>query len=341
MIACAPARSRIRGATYPDCAMNGPHAWQSGVTMSDLPPPGAPWTAPAHWDPPRPTAPVDPTWAPPAAWTPPGDPGWALPTGQTWEPAVPSRRRRRGGPIGGAIGALAAFLAKWGVLLYKLKYVTVFASMLVSIAAYSLLFGWAFAVGFVLLLLVHESGHALEMRRQGVPASAPMFIPFVGAVISMRGRPLSAYQEARIGLAGPAFGAAGSAVVALMGAYEGSNFLRALAFVGFFLNLFNLFPALPLDGGRAVGALHPALWLAGLVGLLAVEVWRPSPILVLVIVLGGIELWRRWKSRNSPASKVYNALSAAQRAGIGATYLALVGLCLAGMDLTYFARTIS
>jgi Zn-dependent protease len=226
------------------------------------------------------------------------------------------------------------------VLLVKLKAITVIASMLVSIAAYALLWGWTFAVGFVLLLFVHEMGHALEMRRQGIPASAPMFIPFMGAFIGMRGRALDAYHEARIGLAGPAFGAAASLVVALMASSQHSDFLQSLAFIGFFLNLINLFPALPLDGGRAVGALHPAIWLLGLAGLLAVEIWRPSPLVLIILLLGGTELWRRWKGRRSPAARIYYDLRPAQRAGIGLAYLSLIGLCVAGMNATYLVRTI-
>lgn len=250
-----------------------------------------------------------------------------------------SRRGGRGG-IGGALAAAAAAVAKYGVILYKLKYVTVVASMLVSILAYGLVWGWAFAVGFVALLFVHESGHVLEMRRQGIAASAPMFVPFMGAVISMRGRAASAYEEARIGLAGPAFGVAASAVVAFVASYQDSDFLRALAFVGFFLNLINLFPALPLDGGRAVGALHPAVWLLGLVGLVGVELWRPSPLLLLIILLGAVELWRRWRGRNSFAARTYHDLRAGQRFAVGTVYAGLVTLCLIGMNATYLARTV-
>ena len=300
-----------------------------------MPPAGAqPWPAPTGQPWPAPTgqpwpAPTGQPWAPPA-----GRP-WPGPAGQ------PEPETRRRGRIGGGLAALGAFLAKYGVLLYKLKYVTVMASMLVSVAAYALLWGWTFAAGFVLLLFVHEMGHALEMRRQGIPASAPMFIPFMGAVISMRGRAASAYEEARIGLAGPAFGAAASAVVGFYGSYRNSDFLRALAFIGFFLNLFNLFPVLPLDGGRAVGALHPAIWLAGLVGLVGFEIWRPSPVMVLIIVLGGVELWRRWKGRNSAASRIYHDLRAAQRAAIGLAYVSLVAVCLVGMNATYLVRHIN
>jgi Zn-dependent protease len=238
------------------------------------------------------------------------------------------------------LAAVGAFLAKFGALLLKVKYVGLVLSMVVSIVAYSLFFGWSFAVGIVLLILVHEMGHVVELRRQGVPASAPLFIPFLGAFVNMRGSPRSAYQEALSGLAGPLIGTAASVVVAFWANATGSKFLMALAFFGFFVNLFNLLPVLPLDGGRAAAALHPALWLLGLVALLVFEFLYPSPVIPIVLILGGIELWRRWRYRNSPASRAYNALLPQQRLAIGAFYLALVAVTIVGAHATYIARSI-
>jgi len=239
-----------------------------------------------------------------------------------------------------ALAATAAFLAKFGALLLKVKYVGLVLSMFVSIAAYALLFGWPFAVGIVLLILVHEMGHVVVLRRQGVPASAPLFIPFLGAFVSMRGMPRSAFQEAISGLAGPASGTAGSVVVAYWANATGSRFLQALAFFGFFINLFNLLPVLPLDGGRAAAALHPALWLAGLVGLLLFEFFYPSPVIPVVLILGGYELWRRWSNRASPASRAYHSLAPVQRLAVGAFYLLLVAVTIVGAHATYLARSL-
>ena len=143
--------------------------------------------------------------------------------------------------------------------------------MIISIGAYALLGGWWFGVGLVALIFVHEMGHVLALRRQGVPASAPFFIPFMGAVIGMKKMPENAWKEAEVALAGPLLGSLGAAAVWLAGSYYHSHFLVALAFVGFFINLFNLIPVVPLDGGRAVAALHPAIWLVGLVGLVALR----------------------------------------------------------------------
>lgn len=266
-------------------------------------------------------------------------------------------RRRSGRPGGGpaqpqsklrrawqrfvtALAAIGAFLAKFGALLIKLKYVGLVLSMVVSVVAYSLFFGWSFAVGIVLLILVHEMGHVVELRRQGVPASAPLFIPFLGAFVNMRGAPRSAYQEALSGLAGPLVGTAASVVVAFWANATSSNFLMALAFFGFFVNLFNLLPVLPLDGGRAAAALHPALWLLGLTALIVFEVMYPSPVIPIVLVLGGLELWRRWRYRNSPSARAYNALLPKQRFAIGIFYVVLVAIAIFGAHATYVARSL-
>jgi Zn-dependent protease len=254
--------------------------------------------------------------------------------------ATTSRLRRAWQRFVGALVAIGAFLAKFGALLIKLKYVGLVLSMFVSVLAYTLFFGWSFAVGFVLLIFVHEMGHVLVLRRQGVPASAPLFIPFLGAFVNMRQMPRNAYQEAVSGLAGPYFGTAASAAVALWGHAVGSNFLLQLGAVGFLLNLFNLLPVLPLDGGRAAAALHPVLWLVGLVALLAWEVFNPSPVALIIIVLGGFELYRRWTRRNSPAARAYHALSARQRVAVALMYLFVVAVAIVGFQLTYVARTL-
>ena len=170
------------------------------------------------------------------------------------------------------LAAIAAVLAKFKFIalgLFKFKLFATSGTMLVSIAAYAWIWGWRFAVGFVLLILVHELGHVFELRRQGVPASAPLFIPFLGAVVGMKQMPEDAWKEARVALAGPILGTLGSVAVWGLGEALDSPLLIALAFTGFFLNLFNLIPIVPLDGGRAVAAIHPALWAVGLAGLVA------------------------------------------------------------------------
>jgi Zn-dependent protease len=249
--------------------------------------------------------------------------------------------------IGGAIAAAAILVVKFAaklkgllLLLPKLKILTTSATMLVSVAAYSLIWGWQFAVGFVLLLLVHEMGHVIQLRREGVPASAPLFIPFMGAVVGMKQAPKDAATEARVGLAGPILGSL--ACLVPLGLYEatGNNLFRALAFTGFFLNLINLLPVLPLDGGRAMAALSPWMWVVGFVLLLGIMFVFPTPIALLVLLFGGMETYRRWKQRKSPESQRYYQVRPATRAAIAVTYIGLAAALGLGMHFSHLQRTL-
>jgi Zn-dependent protease len=266
------------------------------------------------------------------------------------EPIHPGSGRSQGllKRIGGALAAIGLLLVKLGakaklllVALPKLKLFSTSASMLVSIAAYQLIFGWLFSIGFVLLLLLHELGHVFQLRREGIKASAPMFIPFLGAVISAKSMGDDAAAEARVGLAGPILGSIATLVPLGLWLATGSDFWRALAFIGFFLNLFNLLPILPLDGGRAMAALSPWVWLVGLAGLVAMAFLFPNPIILLILVLGGMESWRRWKARNTPEGRAYHRIPARTRVLVAATYLLLIAALAAGTSVTHLPRGLS
>jgi Zn-dependent protease len=252
-------------------------------------------------------------------------------------------------PKGGGLGRkllapLAALVAlgfklKWAIFaIFKFKVFATAGTMLVSVAAYAWIWGWQFAVGFVLLLLVHELGHVLELRRQGVPASAPLFIPFLGAVVGMKKMPADAWREARVALAGPILGSLAAVGCWIAAEALDSELLLALAFTGFLINLFNLLPIVPLDGGRAVAAVHPALWLVGLVGLGVLVFLRPSPILLVIVVIGAYELWGRWRRRNEPDAAAYYRIPGWQRAAAGLTYLALAIALGLAMSATHVER---
>jgi Zn-dependent protease len=232
---------------------------------------------------------------------------------------------------------LGLLILKFGGFLLKFKVFTTGASMLVSIAAYTWIWGLPFAIGFVLLIFVHELGHVLELRRQGVRASAPLFIPFLGAVIGMRELPDDAWKEAKVALAGPILGSVGAAVCWIVGEATGSELLVALAFVGFFLNLFNLIPIVPLDGGRAAGALHPALWFVGLLLMVGLVVIHPNPLLFVIIILGGMDLWNRWRARGAAGD--YYRLSVSQRVAVAAVYIGLVAVLGVAMSVTHVEKT--
>lgn len=139
------------------------------------------------------------------------------------------------------------------LLLLKVKFLGTALTMVLSIGAYALLFPVWFAVGFVVLIWVHEMGHVLQLKREGIAASAPMFIPFLGAFVAMKQMPKDVLAEARVGLAGPVLGSLGA--LGAWGIYELTQepLFLGLAYIGFFLNLFNLLPMLPLDGGGPLG----------------------------------------------------------------------------------------
>ncbi len=288
----------------------------------------------------------------PAAWTQQsaGAPAWGEPAHQPAgpspaAPAPPSARKPPWKRIFGPLIALGLLLLKFGaklkgllLLLPKLKLFATSASMLVSIGAYALIWGWRFGVGFVLLLLVHEMGHVLQLRREGIKASAPMFIPFLGAFVGMKEMPKDAAAEARVGLAGPILGALGCLIPLGIFALTGNELFMALTFVGFFLNLINLLPVLPLDGGRAMAALSPWMWFVGFALLVAATIAFPNPIMLIVLILGGLETWRRWKARKSPESQAYHRVRPRDRAAVAVTYIGLAVALAVGMDLTFIER---
>ena len=252
---------------------------------------------------------------------------------------------RSEGGIWSPIKRLLAPLATVGILLAKFKGLALLAlkakffgtalTMAISVGAYALLFPVWFAVGFVALIWVHEMGHVLQLRREGIRASAPMFIPFLGALVMMKQIPKNALAEARVGLAGPVLGALGA--LGAWGIYELTQepLFLGLAYVGFFLNLFNLLPMLPLDGGRSVGALSPVFWLVGIAGVAALVIVSPNPILLIIALLGGMELWRRWRARNTPEGQAYYKVEPKHRLLVALAYFGLIAVLSAAMAATF------
>jgi Zn-dependent protease len=250
--------------------------------------------------------------------------------------------RRRVAPIGAAIVAFLAKIKTILLFLPKVKLLATAGTMLVSIVAYATIWGFSFALGFVVLILVHEMGHVIALRREGIKASAPMFIPFLGAVISARSLGDNAAAEARVGLAGPVLGSIGAAACIPLWHATGNELFRALAFTGFFLNLFNLLPVVPLDGGRAMAAMAPAMWVVGFLGMVALAILFPNPIILIIAVVAGFETYKRWKQRRSGSLEqlAYYRVAPVDRALIAAVYLALIALLVVGMDATQLTRTL-
>ena len=282
-------------------------------------------------------------------------PGWTLeppvapapvvapPPDQAFGTPKRSWIREKLGAVGAALVALIAKFKAILLLLPKIKILATAGSALVSVAAYSLLWGWQFAVGFVVLIFIHEMGHVVALRRHGIKASAPMFVPFMGAVIWARSLGDDALTEARVGLAGPYFGAAAAAVVAIVGLATNSGLLEALGYIGFLLNLFNLLPVVPLDGGRAMAAMAPWMWFVGFGALVTLEFITPNPILLIICLVAAYDLYHRWQKRRSPtaAQTAYYRVSPRNRIIVGVAYLGLIALLAVGMHFTYVHRTIS
>jgi Zn-dependent protease len=312
----------------------------------DLPLPASPAASTAA---PSLTAPVPETYpshaaaAPqPARGRPPGgdNADGADPFGTHRRRPAQSLRKR----VGGALAAIVALIAKFfaaikGVLLLlpKVKLLTTTGTALVSVAAYSLFFGWEFAAGFVLLLFVHEMGHVIQLRREGVPASAPMFIPGFGAVVMMKSLPDDALAEARVGLAGPILGTLGAAACLALAEALNSDLLRALAYVAFFLNLINLIPVVPFDGGRAMAAMAPWMWFLGLGALVALLLITGNPFLLIFLLLGFMETRRRWQQRKTRSLEqaAYYRVAPRHRVYVGAVYIGLIVVLVLGMDVSH------
>ncbi|HUK62519.1 MAG TPA: site-2 protease family protein, partial [Dongiaceae bacterium] len=222
-------------------------------------------------------------------------PAAPAPSAQTpGHPGHHAGRRTALGGIAAALALLASKLKFLGILGSVLKFKTL-ATMALSVGLYATQWGWPFALGFVLLIFVHELGHAIVLHHEGIPAGAPVFIPFVGAVIAMRGQPRDAGVEAAVAIGGPVLGSLGAWAVLVAGMYLRQPLLAALGHVGIMLNLFNLIPVPPLDGGRIAGAFSKPFWIVGYaLGIVALIVTR-SPILFLALLLGLWTLVQRWR----------------------------------------------
>lgn len=232
----------------------------------------------------------------------------------------------------GTLGLLLMFVlskAKYLLLIFKVGKFKTFITMLISIWAYSMFWGWSFAAGFVGLIFIHEMGHVLALRMQGVKSSAPMFIPFVGAFIAMKELPPNAFGEALVAAGGPLLGTLGAIGCAGAGMATGNPFWFALASTGFLLNLFNLLPISPLDGGRIIGAISPRLWLLGLAGALFLFYLTWSPLLALVVIMGSVQIY---KSRKEAVEKGgYYTITPIRRLLVAGIFLGLLALTTVGM----------
>jgi Zn-dependent protease len=264
-------------------------------------------------------------------------------------PAYPEPHRERPPAEGGwkkalgSLGVVGLLLLKFGakvkfLILPLLKFLPVIlksgGSMLLMVGVYTAIWGWKYAVGFVVLLLLHECGHLVAAKQFGLKVGAPVFIPFMGAFIALKDAPKNAWIESCVGIGGPILGSLAALLCHLAGITLNLPLLVALAWTGYWLNLFNLIPLGQLDGGRIATAISPWLWLPGM-GIMGYLLWmRPTSFLIWIILLLSlpriVSLFRR---RTDEEQRFYE-ISPAQRGIMAAMYFGLIAALFYGMHQT-------
>ena len=260
-------------------------------------------------------------------------------------------RKRKLAGLGGLGAFLIGLLVKFKallVLLFDLKWLAIFGKIgfasitaVISIAAYALIFGWPFAIGLVALLFIHEMGHALVMKLKGIPIGGLIFIPLLGAAVFMRQMPKNAKDEAEVGIAGPVAGAIASSVCFLFAQANPFSIWTPLAYFGFFINLFNLIPIVPFDGGRVLAAIDRRLWIVGFLGLIAFQVWSfiqsqsISPFLIFFIVIAATQFWSRRRLADTPEGNAYYQVPAGERIVLTVAYFGLAAVLVLGMTAAH------
>jgi Zn-dependent protease len=182
-------------------------------------------------------------------------------------------------------------LLKWG------KFGSTIITMAISVWAYALAYSLEFSIGLVLMIFIHEMGHVWAAKRKGLPVSAPAFIPFLGALITLKRQPQDAVTEAYIAYGGPLLGTLGALACYGIGLWTGQEIFFVIAMIGFFINLFNLVPIHPLDGGRIVTAITRWLWIVGLILGVFLIIYLQSLLLAIIYIFFVIELWSSWRRR--------------------------------------------
>jgi Zn-dependent protease len=246
-----------------------------------------------------------------------------------------TRLKKALGPVAVVGVVIAKFFVKLKFfILPALKFLPILlksgGTMLISIWAYALFFGWRFAVGFVLLMFVHECGHLIVARKFGLPVSAPVFIPFMGAFILLKDQPRNAWMEACVGIGGPMLGSLGALACNSLGEIFNMPFLIALASTGYFLNLFNLMPVGFLDGGRIVTALSRWLWLPGFAMLLWFGWKFPNFIVWLIVIASLPRIYSLFRKRTEEERRYYE-VTPTQRWTMSILYFGLIAALALGM----------
>lgn len=208
-----------------------------------------------------------------------------------------------------------------------LKFLLSFGSMVLTVVVYAESFGWQFAVGFVALIFIHEMGHYIAARQKNLHVGLPTFIPFIGAWIDLKEQPMNAEVEAYVAYAGPLAGTFASFAMYYLWRHTGVGLYEALAQAGFFINLFNLIPVSPLDGGRITGILTPRIWFLGVPLMLGVWYYYPSPVMLVIAIAAIPQLIKAWNfNANDAENKRYYDLKEGARFEYTVMYLLLVAV---------------
>lgn len=267
--------------------------------------------------------------------------------GRPPEPSLGQKLKKFFGPVGVVLAVIAKFFAKLKfILLPVLKFFPILlktgGTMVLSIGLYAMAFGVWFAVGFVLLIFVHECGHLLAARKLGLKVGAPVFIPFMGAFIALKEAPRNAWIESQVGIGGPMLGTLGAGLCYAVFLVTGNDLFRALAYTGFFLNLFNLAPVGFLDGGRIVTALSPWLWIVGFVVMVGLAITQfaaghISFILILILIASLPRLFSLFRKRSEEEQR-YFEVEPSQRWTMAAMYFGLIAILAIGMQVSHIPR---
>jgi Zn-dependent protease len=235
--------------------------------------------------------------------------------------------------------AAGAAIAKFGVILFKIKSFVFFGSFAVSFLAYAKLWGWKYGLGLILLLLVHELGHVFALRARGIKANGLVFVPLLGALTSWHQHEArEPYEDAETAIAGPLAGTIGALVVLYFAHRDHSGMLHSLAFTGMFLTIFNLVPVQPLDGGKVLHLLNPWVWVVGFLGLAGYAWYRPGVLVIILLALSAYGLYHQVRDPHGDFARVRSVVTPNQRAWVTATFLVLVAVCLLGMHASYIPR---
>jgi Zn-dependent protease len=295
---------------------NSPAARSCATCGAPVPDPGVP----AYWLPPPPGQVGAPAY-------PPFAPDGRVQPDALRQPAAGARGRRA--RAGAAVGLGATLIAVLSKLSLVAKFALPLLSALASLGVYAAIFGWQFGLGIVLLLFVHEMGHVIAIRSKGLPASLPIFIPLLGAAVLMRRMPQSAKDEAEIAIAGPFAGGVASLACYFAYVQTSSHLWLALAYFSFFINLINLVPVSPLDGGRVAGAISRWVWPLGLVVVAVLFYYTHSILFILIGWLGLLQTISAFQK--TEVNERYYRVPLGARISITLLYLLLAALLAVGM----------